>query len=162
MRPTLLALAMLPLLLGGCQSMNPPIEQRTTQGPTALEIWMFRMMAANGREPTFDERRYWDDEMEARIGAYLREHPEVANSLEVTSFRLYRRVTAGMTREQVLLLLGPPLAMSRDAGDMEQRARRYWADLKGKVDEAWAYPQGWSLFFSGDRVADITQYLENK
>ena len=32
------------------------IEQRTTQGPTAREMWYMRMLVQNGREPSFDEK----------------------------------------------------------------------------------------------------------
>lgn len=158
--PRLLAPALLALLVGGCAAMKPPVEQRTTQGPRADEMWYFRMLAINGREPNFDERRAWQDDMEARTGAYLREHPEAANSLGVSTFRFYRQVAVGQTREQVLILLGPPLAASRDAADMEKRARRYWPDIKERAEEAWVYQAGWTVWLKGDVVVDLTQYLE--
>jgi hypothetical protein len=135
------------------------LEQRTTQGPTAYEIWVYRMVAQNGREPNFDERRHWEDQVEQQIGAYLRSHPDAANSLDISTFRFERRAAVGMTKEQVMILLGPPLAVTTDAAQMAELARRYWPAMQGQVGEAWMYPLGWHLFFAGARLADITQYL---
>jgi len=156
----LLALACVLLALAGCTTIRPPLEQRTTQGPTADELWMYKVVLTNGREPNFDERRHWEDAIDHQIRKYLREHPEAANSLEVSTFRFFRRVSVGMTKEQVMILLGPPLARTTDAAEMEKIARRFWPGLKDHVKEAWAYPLGWSIYFADNRVVDITQYLE--
>jgi hypothetical protein len=157
-----IALAALVLVAAGCATMNPPLEQRTTQGPTAEEFWMYRVMLLNGRQPNFDERRHWDDQMDQQISAYLREHPEVANSLEVSTFRFYRRVAVGQTKEQVLILLGAPEATTTDQAEMEKAARKYWPQIKGNVTEAWAYPLGWTMYFAGPKLIDITQYLPRR
>lgn len=142
--------------LGACAR---ALEQRTTQGPTAYELWVYRMVVQNGREPSFDERRHWDDQVEQQVGAYLRAHPEAANSLDVSTFRFERRAAVGMTKEQVMILLGPPLGMTSDAQQMADLARRYWPAMQGNVNEAWTYPLGWRLYFTGPQLADITQYL---
>jgi hypothetical protein len=76
------------------------------------------------------------------------------------SFRGMRRVTVGMAKEQVLILLGPPLATATAPADLERAARKYWPDIKATATEAWAYPLGWHVFFADGRVSDITQYLE--
>ena len=78
----------LPLGLGialavGCAT--APKEQRTTQGPTAEQLWLLRVAQQNGREPTFEERVHWLDQLDARISRYLIEHPEVANSFDVST-----------------------------------------------------------------------------
>ena len=148
------------LLLGGCAAIRPPLELRTTQGPTARDVWMLKMVGQLGREPNFDERRHFDDEMEVRISDYLRAHPEDANLLTVSTFRFYRQVAVGMNKEQVLILLGPPAAVTTDAGEMEKLARKFWPELKGNVTETWVYPIGWFLYFTGQRLADITRYVE--
>jgi hypothetical protein len=154
-----LALAAL-LLLAGCAKWNPPLEQRTTHGPTARQFWVLRQSMSNSREPTLDERRHWEDQLEMRIDQYLRQHPEAANALHVSSFRFTKQVVTGMTKEQVLILLGPPEGVTGDAAVMEKAARRYWRDLQGNVTEAWSYPLGWTFFFTGQNLVDITQYLE--
>jgi hypothetical protein len=147
-------------LLAGCSALNPPVEQRTSHGPSAEEIFIYRSMVMNRREPSFDERRHWEDQIELKINQYLREHPADANSLEVSTFRFYRRAAVGMSKEQVMILLGPPEGVTSDNGQMEKLAHRYWPGIKGNATEAWSYPLGWSFFFAGPRVTDITQYLE--
>lgn len=143
--------------LGGCASMET-IDQRTTQGPRAESFWLQRVALETGRTPTFEERRHWEDSIDARIGEYLRRNPERANALDVSTFRFLRQVAVGMDREQVLILLGPPLTTTTDQGAIQQLARRYWTEMQGSVTEAWEYPQGWRMFFAGTRLVDITQY----
>lgn len=153
-----LALLGVGLALTACATFKP-LEQRTTQGPTAEMFWMYRVVLANGREPNFEERRYWQDQIDDQINLYLRQHPEVANGLDVSSFRFYRRATVGMTKEQIVILLGPPESATTDSAEMEKLARKYWPVMKDRAKEAWTYPLGWSLYFAESRVVDITQYL---
>ena len=148
------------LLFTGCATLAPPLEQRTTHGPTARQFWTLRMMLANNREPTLDERRHWDDQLEIQIQQYLIQHPEQANSLHVSAFRFSKQVVTGLVKEQVLILLGPPEAVTTDQAEMEKLARRYWKQLQGNVTEAWVYPLGWRFYFAGPTLVDITQYLE--
>ena len=157
LRAGFLLIASASVVLGGCASMRT-VEQRTTQGPSAREMWYIRILVQNGREPSMDERHDWEDQLETKITQFLNQHPEVANTLQVTSFRFDRRVAVGMSKEQVLLLLDAPLGVTGDQGEMEKLARRFWPLLKGNVTEAWAYPMGWNLYFAGSRLLDITQY----
>lgn len=152
---------LLAVVLTACASSKPKLEQRTTQGPTAEQFWMLRSMMQNHREPNFDERRHWDDQMELRIAQYLREHPEAANSLDLTTFRFLRQVSVGMAKEQVLILLGAPLSVTSDQAEIEKLATRFWPDIRGNATEAWVYPLGWRLYFAGQRLVDITQYLQD-
>jgi hypothetical protein len=158
MRPRV---ALVMWLLAGCAVILPPIDQRTTQGPTAAEFWTVRVMQQTGRAPSFEERRHFEEEMDERIGRYLRENHEAANSLTVTSFRSLRQVTVGMDKAQVEILLGAPLNTTRDPAQMQSLARHHWPEIrdKAKPDEAWSYPFGWVVYFRQSRVADITQYL---
>jgi hypothetical protein len=158
-KPVVVAAAAL-LLLAACARFSPPLEQRTTHGPTARQFWTLRMMLANNRQPNIDERRHWEDQLDQQISQYLRQNPEAANALHVSSFRFDRQVVTGMTKEQVLILLGAPEAVTSDQGEMEKLARRYWKDMRGGVTEAWVYELGWRMFFSGPTLATITQYLE--
>ena len=148
-------------LLAGCAVLKPAIDQRTTQGPTATEFWTVRVMQQTGRAPSFEEKRHFDEQMDDRIGQYLREHDEAASSLTVMSFRSLKQVTVGMEKAQVEILLGPPLTTTRDAAQMQSFARRHWPEIRGKADEAWSYPFGWVVYFAKSRVIDLTQYLPN-
>ena len=118
-----------------------------------------RVLTASGREPTFEEKRQWDSQVEEKISAYLRAHPEKASALDVSTFRYVRQVTVGMDKEQVLILLGAPVSVTADQAQMEKVARRYWSDIKGNATELWVYPLGWNMFFAGQRLIDITQYV---
>jgi hypothetical protein len=152
------AVVALVLILAGCASWRIK-EQRTTEGPMAEDIWTMKVLMANGREPNFDERRRWDNAMEQRIGQYLRQNPDAASSMDVSTFRFIRQVTIGQTSEQVLILLGPPLARVTDAVEMEKLARQYWGAVKeNEPSEVWTYPSGWSIYMKDKTVVDITQY----
>ena len=146
------------LVLVACASYRTK-EQRTTQGPLAEDLWMTSVIMANGREPNFDERRHWNNQMELKISQYLYKNPEAANSLEVSTFRFTRQVSIGQSDEQVLILLGPPSAKTSDQAEMEKLARGYWPSIKGNASEVWVYPAGWRLYFKDSKVVDITQYL---
>ena len=151
----------LALLVAGCASWRIK-EQRTTEGPMAEDIWTMKVIMANGREPNFDERRRWDNAMEQRIGQYLRQNPDAASSMDVSTFRFIRQVTIGQTDEQVLILLGPPLARISDAAEMEKLARQYWTAVKeNEPSEVWTYPSGWRIYMKDRTVVDITQYAIN-
>jgi hypothetical protein len=155
------ALVLVALLaaLAGCA--GAAREARTLQGPTALQMWTAGVMLRTGREPSFDERHQWDSQLERRISKYLSEHPEVSNSPEVSNFTFLRQVAVGMSKEQALLLLGPPAARATEPAELETLARAYWPAIKAAgATEAWVYPLGWRLFFDGPRIVDITQYLE--
>src|SRR5687768_16345119 len=151
-------------LVGGkvvadCRTLSPEVDQRTSQGPTAKEMFVIRMMAQTGREPTFEDRRQWDGEIEDRIGAYLRAHPDKASALDVSTFPFLRKAALGMDKEQIAILLGPPIAVSEDPAHLEELARRHWPVIQGNAKEAWVYPAGWRLFFSGQNLVDMTQYV---
>jgi hypothetical protein len=145
--------------LAGCLVRRAAVEQRSTQGPTSQQMFNMRVMAQNGREPTFEEKRQWDAQVEDKISDYLRKNPEKANALDVSTFRFHRQVAVGMDKEQVLILIGPPVTTSGDQGELERVARGYWPAIKGNATEVWVYPEGWNLFFAGPRLIDITQYL---
>jgi|SRR6185369_11520195 hypothetical protein len=153
------ALVVCMLVAGGCIPRRGPVEQRSTQGPTSTQMLNLKVLAESGREPTFEERRQWDTQTEDKISAYLREHPEKASALDVSTFRYLRQVTVGMDKEQVLILLGAPVLVSGDQAQMEKIARVYWPQIKGNATEVWVYPLGWNMFFAGQRLIDITQYL---
>lgn len=135
------------------------VEERSTQGPTAEQFFTHRVEVVNGRAPSFEERRHWDNDIEARISRYLNDHPEAASSLQVSTFRFQRQVAVGMSKEQVLILLGAAERTTTDAGEIEKLARRFWPAIKDTANEAWLYPGGWRLYFMGPKLVDITQYI---
>ncbi len=154
----IIVVALVLLMAAGCFGYRRK-EQRTTEGPLAEDIWTMKVLIANGREPNFDERRRWDNMMEQRIGQYLRQHPEAASSVDVSTFRFIKQVTLGQTDEQVVILLGPPLARITDPAEMEKLAKQFWPAVKeSEPTEAWTYPSGWSIYLKDRVVVDITQH----
>ena len=149
------------LVLAGCASMGA-VEERTTHGPKAEQIWMAQVMERTGRTPSFEESNAWRDQSDQRISRFLVQHPEVANSFEVQGFRFDKQVSVGMTKEQVTVLLGPPEATVTDVKELEKLARKYWPSMKDKVSEAWLYTLGWRVFMHEDKVVDLVQYLSPK
>ena len=146
------------LTAAACASNRPIVEQRTTQGPVAEDLWTYRVVHANGREPTFEERLHWERQLDLAISRYLAKDPEFANSPGVLTFRADRQTSVGMSKEQVTILLGAPQQTTTDAAEMEKLASKYWPDVKSEATEAWVYPLGWRLYFAGARLVDITQY----
>jgi len=147
------------LVAGGCFVRRQAVEQRSTQGPTSAQMLNLLIMLESGRQPTFEEKRQWDGHVEERVSAYLRQHPDKASALDVSTFRYLRQVTVGMDKEQVLILLGAPASVSGDEAQMEKIARGFWTVIKGNATEVWVFPLGWNLFFAGQRLIDITQYV---
>ena len=96
-------------------------------------MFKLRSVHMNGREPNFTELHQWDSQIEQKISDYLREHPDKANALNVSTFRFLRQVTVGMDQEQVLILLGPPVEVTENQMRMEQVARRYWPQIQGNA-----------------------------
>jgi hypothetical protein len=139
-------------------SSRPAFEQRTTQGPQAEELWTYRVALANGREPTFEERVHWERQLDLAIGRYLAKDQEFANSPELSTFRFLRQTVVGMSKEQVMILLGAPQRTTTDTGEIEKLAGKYWPEIQPHATEAWVYPLGWRLYFADSRLVDITQY----
>jgi len=152
-------LAALVSLLAACVTSRAPVQQRTTQGPTAETFWTAAILVQNGRAPTFEEKRHWEDDIDARIAAYLRTHQEAAHSLTAASFRFHKQVVVGMDKEQVRILLGEPVRASTDPAEMQNVARSYWPSIRGKASEVLVYSLGWAFFFERDKLIDITQYV---
>lgn len=144
------------LVLGGCAFFT--VEQRTADGPTAEEIWKERFRTVNGRSPSFSEKQTFDDQVDVRVREFLAKKPEVANSLRVGNLRFLRQTTVGMTKDEVTLLLGMPQGVTDDAAQMERLASKFWPLVKPQAKEAWIYPGGWTLYFDGDTLADVTRY----
>ena len=135
------SVAALVLALAGCGALATQ-ERRAAQGPSAEEIWTARVVLDTGHEPTFDEKQRWDDQMDQRISQYLARNPALANSLNVTTFRITRQVTVGMERDLVLLLLGPPVLFAKDGRDRETRAPLLAAGEKQQPEGGVALPAG--------------------
>jgi hypothetical protein len=146
------------LVSTACASSRPALEQRTTQGPEAEQLWTYRVVLANGREPTFEERRHWESQLDLAIGRYLATDQAFASSPQLSTFRFLRQPAVGMSKEQVMILLGAPQRTTTDAGEIEKLARKYWPEIRTVASEAWEYPLGWRFYFAGSRLVDITQY----
>ena len=152
-RESLAALALLVLI--GCATTSDSV-QRALEGPRAEEIWMSRFARSYGRVPSFSETSAWKDALDARVADYLNRNPDILTSPRASQFRFQRRAFAGMSKEEVLLLLEAPEAISADAAVMSAAARQFWPEIRLRAKEIWLYPSGWQLYFSDDRLVDLT------
>jgi hypothetical protein len=142
------------LLAGACAS-APPVTENTTRGPMAAEMHIVRSLNANGREPGWDEKRQFQDQLEERVFKYLREHPEIENDTRYSSFRFWRQVSIGSTKEEVRILLEEPDQRTIDPALMASLSRRHWSQVQGKAKEAWVYPLGWVLYLDDKAVVSM-------
>src|SRR5262249_35973569 len=134
-----IALVAIVTVLAGCGTVRIK-EQRTSQGPLAEDLFTTFVYTANGREPNFDERRHWENQLDLRIPHYRHGPRGPPTPPAVSPSRLVKRGGAGQTNEQVLFLLGVPRGGPTRGGEMEKLARRYWPYIKGNATEAWVYP----------------------
>ena len=144
------------VLLAGCALVTPGGDlQRATRGPSADEVWLARFLRGYGRLPTFDERTAWKEGYESRILAYLSRRPEVATSLRASQLRSQRVAVVGMQKDEVIVLLEQPDAVTSDQAAMRAAAGRFWPPIEKHAKEMWTYPNGWQLYFDGDQLADV-------
>lgn len=155
-----LRLACLAAALGmaGCLGAMQVVE-KVEHGPTAKDMFYYRSYMANGREPTFDERRRWEDRLDERVAKYLRDHPDMEQSNRYSDFRFWRQVMIGATRDEVVTLLDDPDEETTDRALMESMAKQHWPGMQRRVKEAWVYPPGWVLYFDDDAVMQITRKI---
>ncbi len=142
------------LLAGACAT-APPIVENTTRGPKAAEMHIVRSFNANGREPGWDEKRQFEDQLDEKVFKYLREHPEIENDTRYSSFRFWRQVTIGSTKEEVRILLEEPDQRTIDPALMASLSRRHWTQVQTKAKEAWVYPLGWVLYMDDKVVVSM-------
>jgi hypothetical protein len=134
------------------------VVEKVPQGPKAAELFYYRSYLFNNREPSFDERRKWEDLMDERVTKYLREHSELEQATRYSDFRFWRQVVVGSTRDEVRTLLDEPDEQTTDPALMASMAMQHWSTMQPKVKEAWVYPPGWVLYFDDDgAVSDITR-----
>ena len=143
--------------LAGCGTWGSgPEVHRATEGPTAQEVYMHRFVAGYGRAPTFDETSAFRDDLDQRVSQYLERHPDVSTSPRVSQFAFSRRVAVGMSKEEVVLLVGPPVGMTQEGPRMQEAAKQFWPAIREQAKEMWVYPGQWSLYFNGDQLVDLT------
>jgi hypothetical protein len=148
------ALAALGLLVGACLT-PPPVLERTTRGPNAEEFFVQQSYATNGRPPSFDEKRIWQDQMDEKVKKYLRDHPEIEDTARYTEFRFWRQVAPGSTPGEVKVLLGDPREQTIDPDMMAFYGEQHWVAVRSTAKEAWVYPLGWVVFFDDKGVVDM-------
>lgn len=154
-----LALAGLMLLGGaGCAAQMETVE-RSGQGPKAEALFLARSFLRNGREPTFDEKRMWEDRMDDRVSRYLREHPEMQQATRYSDFRFWRQVSIGSARGEVRALLDEPEEETIDPALMGALARQHWPEVSRRAREAWVYPLGWVIYFDDQGVTDVVRRI---
>jgi hypothetical protein len=151
-RPVLFVL----LAAAGCLMSSEPVVYRAAEGPRADDIFNERFVRSYGRVPTFEETFVWREELNQAIATYFVKHPDVAISPRSQHFRLHRRVALGMSKEEVMVLVGRPAAATSDPKAMEMGAKQFWPEVRLRAKEMWLYPPGWRLYFDDDRLVDIT------
>jgi len=139
-------LAAIVMLIAGCVTPEPKLE-RTVRGPSAEEFFVQQSVATNGREPSFDEKGIWMNQMDEKISKYLRDHPELEQSPRYTEFKFWRQVTPGSKPGEVKVLLGEPREQTIDPALMSSLGEQHWTNLRATAREAWVYPLGWVVFF---------------
>ena len=79
------ALAVPPLVLAllGCAT-HKPVEQRTTEGLAAEQLFVYRVVEQNGREPTFERMASLHQVSIQRIGVTGGSMLHFANAFEVS------------------------------------------------------------------------------
>ena len=142
------------LAAGACATPQPIIEQ-TARGPIAQEIQVARSFAANGRDMGWDEKRAYEDQLEEKVFKYLREHQELENEPRYSTFRFWRQVSIGSTKDEVKVLLEDPDARTIDPALMASMSRRHWSQIQRKAKEAWVYPLGWVLYLDDKAVVSM-------
>jgi hypothetical protein len=152
-----LAVLALALALGACAEKFETVEQ-TAQGPTALDILTARSQAMNGRDPSFDERRVWENRADLRIAKYLREHPELEQTPRYMEVRFWRQVAPGASRGEVEALLERPDERTIDPALMAALAERHWDDVGRTAREAWVY-FNWVIYFDDAAVVGMVRRI---
>jgi hypothetical protein len=61
-----------------------------------------------------------------------------------------------MSKEEVVLLVGPPVETTKEAVRMQEAAKQFWPAIRAQAKEMWAYPGQWFLYFNDDRLVDLT------
>jgi len=135
--------------------MTAPVLERTTRGPNAEEFFIQQSYAANGRPPSFDEKRVWQDQMDEKVFKYLREHPEMEQTSRYSEFRFWRQVAPGSRPGEVKVLLGEPREQTVDPALMAALGEQHWTAVQTTAKEAWVYPLGWVVFFDDKGVVDM-------
>jgi hypothetical protein len=143
--------------LAGCASgSNEPVVQRATEGPTATEVFTSRFLDGYGRLPTFGESVAFRNELDGRVSDYMAKHPDLSTAPRASQFTFQRRISIGMTKEEVVLLVGAPYEKTPDQARMQEAARQFWPSVKEHAREMWVYPGGWQFYFEDDHLVDLT------
>jgi hypothetical protein len=148
------------LMAAGCAAKVDVVEL-TPKGPSAEDLYLERSHAINGRAPTFEEKRRWEGEVEERVYAYLRKHPELEQTARYSDFRVWWRVTTGSTPDEVRVLLEEPAEQTIDPARMAALAERQWNEIQAKAKEAWFYPPAWVLYFDDTTVIGIVRRVSD-
>jgi hypothetical protein len=161
MRGGALAGALLIVLAAAACTTGLENVERSSRGPTAEEFFLAHSYATNGRPPSFDERRGWESEMEDRVFAYLRDHPELQQTTRYSDFRFWWQVTTGSTPAEVRVLLEEPHERTIDPARMAALAEKQWSGIEAKATEAWVYPPAWVIYFDETSVVALVHRVSS-
>ncbi len=144
-----------------CTAGKLDVVEVTPKGPSAEELHLARSYAINGRAPSFAEKRRWEAEVEERVFAYLRQHPELEQTSRYSDFRFWWQVTTGSTPAEVRVLLEEPAERTIDPARMAALAERQWTEVQVKAKEAWFYPPAWVIYFDDTSVVAIVHKVSS-
>jgi len=148
------------LLAVGCAAKLDTVEL-TPKGPSAESLFEDRFNAINGRAPNFAEKRRWEAEVEERVYAYLRQHPELEQTSRYSDFRFWWQVTTGSTPAEVRVLLQEPAEQTIDPARMAALAERQWIEIQDTAKEAWFYAPAWVIYFDETSVVGIVHKVSS-
>ena len=148
------------LMATGCATKLDVVEL-TPKGPSAEDLYQERFFAINGRAPNFGEKRRWEAEVEERVYAYLRQHPELEQTSRYSDFRFWWQVTTGSTPAEARVLLEEPAEQTIDPARMAALAERQWSEVQAKAAEAWFYPPAWVIYFDEASVIGVVHKVSS-
>jgi hypothetical protein len=151
----------LAVVIAGCETGKLDMVELTPRGPSAEEQLLLRSFTTNGRAPSFEERRQWQGQIEERVFGYLRDHPEVQQSVRYTDFRFWWQVTTGSTPGEVRVLLQEPQEQTIDPARMAALAERHWSEVRDKAKEAWVYEPAWVIYFDDKAVIGMVHRVSS-
>jgi len=61
-----------------------------------------------------------------RVSQNRGRHPDVSSSPRGSQFAFSRPVAVGMSKEDVVLLVGPPVATTQEGARMQEAAKQFW------------------------------------
>jgi hypothetical protein len=119
----------------------------------AAEMHIVRSLNANGGAGLGREEEFRTSSRSVCSNTFA--SIRIENDTRYSSFRFWRQVSIGSTKEEVRILLEEPDQRTIDPALMASLSRRHWSQVQGKAKEAWVYPLGWVLYLDDKAVVSM-------